>query len=568
MEQEKKGSRLRKDHAMCFFLTALALGVRLYGIRYGLPLLLKADEPYIIDSAIGNFYSQDPIILGWPGSSLVLLLFVLYFPYYLYLKSSGVLSSVEDFIFMYWNDPSTLYLIGRVCVALAGALTVLVLYRACSKMYGKATAGLSSAFLAFSFMHVRHSHFALPDIPMTLLLVMLVYLSYRILEGTNIKTYVIAGALCGLCVSLKFNSAIIVMPIILAHLLRKSAPAKDDRWKITSLIACMITFFYIGCPYVLTDPKAMIESIRNVVIWQKEIGNIRAIPTGSALAYLFDTVLPISTGWPMIIFSIIGFVTFLLKPNKKDLIVIVYPVTYVLLLSTSKTLFMRYAIPLIPFMALLSALAITRLKEKIRYDLLSTVVPIILSLLVLLPQVWKSILFDHMLTHTDTRAVARKWIIEQLPAGSRIILDHLPFSVPFGFNEWVLNYEKRDDRWGDLKYRYLDANSGKKVNSFKLMYTTGEVSDGIWDFEPDYVIVSSYVKNIFSGRMGETLKEKKGMIFKRRRAFYERVEDEGKLLMTFSPSGTNEEEEDDIYGVAINPDPGPVIKIYRMGEFE
>lgn len=566
MEQAEKKSVLSCDAIACALLGILALGVRLYGIRYGLPFPLKPDEPYIIDSALGNLWSQDPIILGWPGSLLVLSLSVLYSLYYFILKVSGSVAELEDFIFMYWDDPTAFYLAGRVLVATTGAITVTVLYRLCAKLYGRKAALLSSLFLAFAFMHVRHSHFALPDIPMTLLLVIALSLSWRMLKGAGHMTYIAAGALCGLSASLKFNSLVIVFPLLISHLLRESRNKHDDRGKLVALCASTVAFFYIGCPYILTDPRAMLASIREVVIGQKEIGNTRAVPTGPALSYLFWYILPHSTSWAMVILSMIGFVFLLVRPTRWSFVLLSYPVIYVMLLSTSKTLFLRYSVPLIPFMALFSGVALMRITGLVRNERLRRALLIMISLTVLLPLVRTALLFDHMLTRSDTRIEARRWVIEQLPPGSRILLDNVPFSVPMGFREWVQNYEMRGDRWGELKYRYLDARAQEKANSFELMYTGQGVGEDIWDFKPHYVIMSSYVKNLFYGERGDAVAARVPEIARRRRAFYEKVESEGELLMRFAPTGFQDAADDDVYGVAIQPEPGPAITIYRIKE--
>jgi hypothetical protein len=217
-------------------------------------------------------------------------------------------------------------------------------------------------------------------------------------------------------------------------------------------------------------------------------------------------------------------------------------------------------------MAVFSAIAIARLTGFVRDMRLRRIAFFVFSLAVLLPQVRNVLLFDHMLTRSDTRIRARHWIIGQLPAGSRILLDNLPFSVPMGFKEWVQNYEMRNDRWGELKYKYLDAHDQEKENTFELMYTGGKVDDHIWSFDPQYVIVSSYVKNLFYGEMGEAIAARAPDIARTRRAFYEKVEREGELLMGFVPPGSENAVDDDVYGVAIQPDPGPAITIYRMKE--
>lgn len=555
---------MKGDVSACVLFGALALAVRLYGVKYGLPFALKSDEPYIIDSAMGNFFSQTPIILGWPGSLLVLVLFVLYFIYYITLKITGTVARVEDLIFLYWDDPTGFYLAGRILVAASGAITVAVLYRVCAKIHGRGVAVLSSLFLTFAFMHVRHSHFALPDIPMTLLLVIALSLSWRIMKGTGVWAYIAVGALCGLSASLKFNSLIVVFPVLFAHFLRERRGSRLEGGKLLAFAASIMIFFYIGCPYILTDPKAVLASVREVVIGQKDIGNTRAVPRGSPLSYLLWNVLPHSTSWAMVVLSMVGMGALFLVPSRWSPILASYPVIYVLLLATSKTLFLRYSIPLAPFMAIFSAVALTRLAGFIRSQRARRYALVAASLAVLLPQVRNVLLFDHMLTRTDTRIQARHWIIEQLPSRSRILLDNVPFSVPMGFREWVQNYEMRGDRWGELKYKYLEARATDKANSFELIYTGQGVDGDIWELAPEYVIVSSYVKNLFYGERGEALEARAPEIVRKRRAFYEKVDGEGEILMRFAPAGIEDPQDDDVYGVAIQPVPGPSITVYKL----
>lgn len=564
MEQERKKCSLRNEYMALLLLGILALAVRLYGISYGLPFPLKPDEPYIIDSAVGNLYSQEPLILGWPGTPLVLALSVLYGLGYLYLKATGTLSTIKDFIFMYWDDPTAFYLTGRLCVALTGALTVALLYRMCARIHGRVVALLSAGFLTFSFIHVEHSHFSLPDVPMTLLLVILVSLCHTIQKGAGYATYIIAGTLTGFSAALKFNSLVIILPILLAHFLREPPQRCEDWRKLLCFIPACLLSFYIGCPYLVTDPKALLESIRQVVLGQKDIGNARALYEGSAFLYLFRHILPGATGWPMVMLSVTGVAVIAVKPTRRNLVLISYPIIYLLLLSTSKTIFPRYAIPLVPFMAILSALAIRTVTSLVKKALASRTILVAASLAALLPQMRSSVLYSHMLTRTDTRIQARRWIMEHLPAGSRILLDHAPFSVPIGFQEWVLIYEMSDDRWGTLKDAYLESHLQEKSDAFELMYPGDKLNGSLWSFKPHYVIVSSFVRNIFYGDRGEAVAARMPDVIKRRRAFYERVEKEGELLVIFAPIGVTDEGSGDVYGLAIHPEPGPVIKIYRM----
>ncbi len=60
-------------------------------------------------------------------------------------------------------------LIGRVCVALAGTLTVLVVYCVGRRCVDSATGLVAAALLAVTLLHVRDSHFAMTDVLMTLL---------------------------------------------------------------------------------------------------------------------------------------------------------------------------------------------------------------------------------------------------------------------------------------------------------------------------------------------------------------------------------------------------------------
>src|SRR5512135_2436316 len=148
-------------------IVVLGAGLRSWGINFGLPFTYHVDEPTYISAALnlgaGNIGRQ----LNPPA--LPNLLFLEYGAYYVAERVSRSIASVAEFEKIYRSDPSMFFLLGRLTTALLGVLNVLIIYIVGKKASNPVVALLSALFLSVAFLHVRDSHFAVPDVMMTTL---------------------------------------------------------------------------------------------------------------------------------------------------------------------------------------------------------------------------------------------------------------------------------------------------------------------------------------------------------------------------------------------------------------
>ncbi len=181
----------------------LALGMRLWGISWGLPerLELHPDEhDYVMTHAlIITPHNLDP---GWYNYPSFLM--------YLTAIASGILRRL-GMLSQEWQC----YLTGRVISALFGAGTSLVMYRLARELGGSVLAGLLAAFwMALFPLNVWESHVAVTDPLMTFWSTMTVWTSVRLIRTATLRDYLLAGTSLGLAIGSKYTAAIAVVAIL------------------------------------------------------------------------------------------------------------------------------------------------------------------------------------------------------------------------------------------------------------------------------------------------------------------------------------------------------------------
>ena len=137
-----------------------ALGLRLWGIKQGLPFAYNTDEnSHFVPYAIGMFvYGFRPGTLTSP-----------------YFVNPPGLTYILHFVFALWFggragvahrfavDPTSVFVVARVTVALLGTLSVWLLYLAGARLFDRRVGLLAAALMAVAFLPVFYAHQALND---------------------------------------------------------------------------------------------------------------------------------------------------------------------------------------------------------------------------------------------------------------------------------------------------------------------------------------------------------------------------------------------------------------------
>src|SRR6476646_6325651 len=162
---------------------ALALALRLFGLRYGLPAVYNPDEVAIMSRALAfakgdlnphnflypTFYFY--ALFVWEGLAAALAV------------AMRAVDSFGAFQREFFLDPTRVFVAGRLLTALLGTATAAatgVLGSRLAPRFGlDARAGMIAALMvAVSPLHVLNSHYVKHDVPVTFLIV-LAYLAYE-----------------------------------------------------------------------------------------------------------------------------------------------------------------------------------------------------------------------------------------------------------------------------------------------------------------------------------------------------------------------------------------------------
>ena len=352
------------------------------------------------------------------------------------------------------------------------------------------------------------------------------------------KDYILAGLFAGIAVATKYNMGIILFPLVLGHFFanRRFVVNRNFVW---SILSCLIGFF-LFCPWILLDYKTFWEqfaeqSMLSRSSWLGASANI------SYVQYFFTLIW--GYGLLPLCLSIIGSV-FLWRQGEKQklLLILCFSFFYYLLLGSMKLFFVRFAIPLIPYLCLLSAHGIIFLASHISYSRR----PVALPLLVLV-SILQGLIFtckhNYLISKTDTRILAREWINNNLPDGSKIVTE--------GYCPSLKVYYDKDRSTENINNYHV-----KKV--WKSLPKTSLNEYKWWEFE--YIITSSYISRRYLEHPDKYPKESE---------FYTKLEKDATQIFKISPSQKMgsfylDEVYSPFWNIFVLEMPGPTITIFQI----
>ena len=399
--------------------------VRLCGVEFGLPNIYHADETIVVNHALAygtgdlnpHFFRIPPLISY--------IIFFEYGIYYLLGTIFGSFSSIADFQNLFLEDPTSFYLIGRTTVGvLAGTASVYFIYLLGRRIFSEAVGIISAFFLSLTFLHVRNSHYIYLDIMMVLFIILTYIFIFKFLETGLRRDYVFAGCFAGAATAVKYNAALLLAPFIAGYLINYFTNRNDGKIRsvntntVIAFISMGLTFIVLN-PYCILDMKFFLASFASETHVQGGVGFFHHLKHS-----LFQGL-----GMPLFTLCLIGFFYAVCRLSRKLIVFISFPLVFYLVNVNFSQPHARYVLPLIPFLLILAAwfLESTLFKEgmpTLKAKILITAV----SMMVVLPTGIKAVYSDYLFSKKDTRTLAKEWIEDNIPYGSRIAIDHSFFS--------------------------------------------------------------------------------------------------------------------------------------------
>ena len=405
----------------------IGLALRAWSVSYGLPELYHPDEPRIVERAV-RFHQGDlnPRFFGWPSLSMYVMAGV-------YALVFG--ASPDGVAGAFARNPALFYLVGRLVTALFGTATLWVLYLTGRIAYGRAAGMLAAGLLAVDLLHVRDSHWITTDVPLTFLMTLATFHALRYWRDGRLADAGAAGLVAGLATSMKYPGGLAFLGLVAAHAARRGDwPAwRRVAGRDTALAAGLaMGGFVLGTPFALLTPVAFVRGVLDE-FHTVQFGNEAHVP-----GYLFHLVysLPEAMGWPLYLLALAGLAWALARRGARETVLLTGAVPYLFVIVAWSTRFERYAIPLLPVLTLLGAVAVVRgvgwasERARLRPGPWPAVALAGVATVLLAPALDRVAAYHRLLAQPDTRELGSSWVERQVPAGARIALEPYSLSLP------------------------------------------------------------------------------------------------------------------------------------------
>jgi 4-amino-4-deoxy-L-arabinose transferase-like glycosyltransferase len=541
--------KLISEYKWLLLILLFACLLRLFGIRFGLPYQYHPDEvKYVILAlkvgAVGPNvgYFDNP-------TGFVYLLFFEYGIVYILGRLLSIFHSTKDLAVLYYQNPTIFYLLGRITSALLGVGTVWLTYAIGKKTFNRTSGLIAAVFLAVSFGHIRDSHFAVPDIPMVFFLMFSLYFIIRFwFAEKNPKKYLLLSAgFAGVAIGFKYTAGLILVPIFLAMILQRNKLGNKLHNQVLSFLGFFVLpflGFLIVCPYALLDFSKFYISIRFLHTLDTT-GYWGIDPDiNGYLGYL--AVLNWQLGTLLLLAGIIGIGYSLYRDKQTGLMLFIFPIIFYLIFGRSKLIMDRFILPLLPFLAISGARLLDGIREKgAKYK--SILLLGFATILIIQPLI-NAIYCDYLFTKKDTRTLAKEWIEQHLPQGSKIVTEG--YGPPLLRSREYLKSQITQEMNREA-YQVIELpKSGAATHPLSYYREQGY----------DYLIVSSFIYLRYWVRPDLT---PDGI------AFYNALSKEVKPVIEFSPfrDNSNYSNRLEIFPSTVlfsRTNPGPIISIYSL----
>ena len=475
-----------------WLIFAVALALRVFGLRYGLPAVYNPDEVAIMSRALAfakwdfnphnflypSFYFY--ALFAWEGLTALLAV------------ATRTVASFGAFQREFFLDPTRVFVAGRLLTALLGAGTVVATGALGSRVWstsginGRLAGVLAALLLAVAPLHVLNSHYVKHDVPVTFLIV-LAYLAYERLwivppeggsyrrteggrqaEGTEGESrgfhlqvegsLLTAAAITGAAFSTHYYAIFLAIP--LAWSAARGARNRGEALRRIAIAAVVsAAVFFLLSPFILVEPATALRDIRanRQIVVDRAVGNLGYL----ASAARYGRMLLDTTGVAVIL-AIVGIGVAMRRDGRRTLWLLAFPLPFLAFIASTVPA-TRYLVPVVPFITLFAGIAIAEMWQKQRLTAW------LLFVGALAMAGLESLRTDGFIRQTDTRTLALEYVRSHIPAGVTILTQ--PYSVPLEPTADVLQEAvRRSGREMPTKTRLQIARQPYPAPAYRLIY--------------------------------------------------------------------------------------------------
>ena len=394
-------------------ILALALALRLWGIRHGLPYAFNADEnAHFVPRAIGMFgHSLNPQYFVNPPAFTYLL-------HVAYWARWGSREAVGD---AFAVDPGTAFTIARALTALLGVASVGLLAWAGTRLVDRRVGLVAAALLAVAFLPVHYSHLAVNDMPALAPLTLSLVGVAGVYRHGRARDYALAGAALGVACATKYTAGIVLVCLLGAAV---GAPNRARGLALAGVLT--VAGFVAANPYALFDLQMFGEGLARQSEASTDGGGKLGLVADNGILYYLGTT-TWGLGWLPALAAVAGAIGVATRDRRLALVLVPAPVLFVVFMGIQDRFYSRWLLPVYPLLCLLAAWAAVAAARRMRAPALVAGAALCAQGLVF------SIHNDLILSRPDTRALARAWMVANIPEGTKVVIE------PIAPDQWAMD---------------------------------------------------------------------------------------------------------------------------------
>ena len=523
-------------------ILGLALLLRVYGLSWDDGYLFHPDERQVL-------ILVDEISFPWPPDWSQLLSpesplnpkFFAYGSLPLYLLR--ICASLAGLVHPPYATLTSSYVVGRVLSALFDVGTVFLVYRLGRKLYSEWVGLLAAALTSMTVLHIQLSHFYAVDTPLTFFVVLAVRQAVVVVQRPRPRSGLLLGLTCGAALATKISAAPLLLVVILAWILAGFArlqvgqvalnggvPIRRLRVWTSMLWGLLVSSLATTGVFLICEPYALIDVVRFVVDVLHESYMARGmadIPYTrqyiGTIPYLYPLwqLVVWSLGLPLGLMGLLGVLAAVVQTVRgmwyrkwvragMQLMPLVWVLAYFGLVGSFHAKFLRYLLPIVPFLCLWAAWLLGRLTSTgggTRAGSLLRAAGAILLVIVVLSSALYSVAYLNIYHQKHPWLQATAWLCEHLPSGSQIMIEHWDDPLP------LIQVSGRLRCFGDHRFkvfRAYDPDDTAKLmdlldaleSSQYVVLATNRLYDTIPRLPDRYPLSSRYYALLLGERLG------------------------------------------------------------------
>lgn len=404
----------RTDNLLILIILIISFLPRYFSLYCGLPYSFHPDEHYMIDFT-NNFINNN-----WNPVKFNPRPFI-YGPVLMFITAiiGKILLFFNSFLHINLPEQYNILFLGRFVVSITGSLCALFTFKMCRFFCSSLISSLAAILLSLSQLHLIHSSYFTPDVPLTLFSIITIYYCQKILSFSKLHLYLLTAIFSSLAFSTKFTSAILIFPILISHFLSPHKQKNPIKLILHPYLILLASTFIILTLIML---NYMFFPIKNFELFLNQLKTNALAARSRDIGCIYQNKLfyystSIFQAFYPYIALIIPFSTtvFFLKLKKLSIPILSFILPFFFIHCIVRNYSSRYILPIIPLIAILIAYSIYFLLYYFSSNKIAKSLLIGLLLIQLMLASFNTIKATYIMHLPDTHLLASDWINNYIP---------------------------------------------------------------------------------------------------------------------------------------------------------